>query len=143
MSTHQKKHIKNTGNKRLLEPLNKNEVYGIVQKSLGACRFECQLLNNQKINAGIIGKMKGHGKDKVLKENDLVLIEKDSIQTPPIYTIQRKFNEDEKKELKKMGENITLQVRTDQEGTAQTRIIFEGEKVAEPDEEKEIDIDDI
>ena len=144
MATHQKKHIKQSGNVnslRIKESIV--EFYAIVKNPLGNCTFKCILLNNEEIIAKLCGKLsKQRTRATTVKENDLVLIEKDSL-TKSNYILVR-YSDADKNELKKMGENITSQVRTNLQNTG-TQIHLESENVALEvrEENDDINIDDI
>ena len=149
MATHQKKHIKSSGNTLALRKKETNfEFYAVVKQPLGNCSFKCILLNNEEFIAKICGKMKQKTRSNTVKAEDFVLVEKDSLESSkPNYTIITKYSEAEKKELKKMGENVTSQIKiNNNERNAGTTVHMESEQVIVQEiarEEQDIDIDDI
>jgi translation initiation factor IF-1 len=149
MATHQKKHIKSSGNTLSLRKKETNfEFYAVVKQPLGNCSFKCILLNNEEFTAKLCGKMKQKTRSNTVKAEDFVLVEKDSLESSkPNYTIVTKYSDAEKKELKKMGENVSTQIRINNtERNAGTAIHMESEQVMVQEverEEADIDIDDI
>jgi len=152
MATHQKKHIQASGNKNILRKKEDiTEFYAIVKQPLGNSSFKCSLLNNEEFIAKPCGKMRrttSNNRSNFLNANDFILVEKDSLKsTNPTYTIITKYSESDKKELQKMGEDITSQPRnTNPEKNVGTEIRLESQGAVlkeEADDKDDIDIDDI
>jgi translation initiation factor IF-1 len=148
MATHQKKHVKNKGDKELLkieDPIG--QVYGTVIAALGSSAFTCTLLNGEEIRSTLCGKMKRNKSNaNMVRKGDFVLLDKEPhALSIPTYVIKAKYTESEKKELAKQGQNVTSQVRANTNGpVGGTQVLFEGEQAVEAEEdEKELDIDDI
>lgn len=146
MATHQKKHIKSSEYETLLRKKEGlSEFYAIVKQPLGNCSFRCTLLNNEEFTAKVCGKMKQQKiKSNILKANDFILVEKDSLTSAkPNYTIILKYSESYKKELQKMGENITSQPRVNETRNAGTEIHLESEHINVEETTDDVNIDDI
>lgn len=149
MATHQKKHVKNKGDKELLkieDPIG--QVYATVKAALGNCTFTCTLLNGEEIRSTLCGKMmRNKSNANMVRAGDFVLLDKEiHALSKPTYEIKAKYTESEKKELAKQGQNVTSQVRANPNGpVGGVQVIFEGEQAveAENEEDKDIDIDDI
>ena len=149
MATHQKKHVKNKGDKELLkieDPIG--QVYATVKSALGNCTFSCTLLNGEEIRSSLCGKMmRNKSNANMVRAGDFVLLDKAiSALSPPSYQIKAKYTESEKKELKKQGQIVDSQVRAKNEGAVGgTNLIFEGDQQAEVNnnEEEDFNIDDL
>jgi translation initiation factor IF-1 len=149
MATHQKKHVKNKGEKELLkveDPIG--QVYAVVKSALGNCTFTCTLLNGEEIRSSLCGRMmRNKSQSNMVRAGDFVLLDKEiHALSPPSYEIKAKYTESERKELAKQGQIVTSQVRANTNGpVGGTQVLFEGEQAAEGENEddKEINIDDI
>jgi translation initiation factor IF-1 len=149
MATHQKKHVKNKGDKELLkieDPIG--QVYATVKSALGNCKFTCTLLNGEDVLSGLCGRMmRNKSQSNMVRAGDFVLLDKEiHALSKPTYEIKAKYTESEKKELAKQGQSVTSKVptRTD-DLVGGTNLIFEGEQVQETnnDDKNDINIDDI
>ncbi len=125
MATHQKKHMQSRGTKELIFREEKEgEEYGEVLKATGDCRFECTLLNGEKVTAKLAGALiKGPKKQRVV-EKDFVLLQLSGATTEKnTYYIIHKYSPDDKKKLAKNGE-LTM-VSNNTEGG--TNVVMAGE----------------
>jgi len=145
MATHQKKHVKNKGDKELLkieDPIG--QVYATVKAALGNCTFTCILLNGEEVRSTLCGKMmRNKSQSNMVRAGDFVLLDKEiRALSKPGYEIKAKYTEAEKKELAKQGQIVKSLVREVTEGT---NVVFEGEQAPEQvnNEEKEFNIDDL
>lgn len=94
----------------LLRDLDEGHEYAEVLKPLGNCQFEIKLLNGSESIAKLKGSMcqGGRGFDRVATGN-IVLVQHDSCTTTKEkYYIFHKYTENEKKQLKRLGELSTV-----------------------------------
>jgi len=136
MATHQKKHVQIKGTKELvLRDEKAGEVYGDVLTPVGDCRFECQLLNGEKVIASLRGSLVKGPKKQFIKKEDFVLLQ---ITEDKTYYIIHKYSPDDKKKLARQGELNTIS-NTNEGGTKITMASDLGGAKAIDDD----DIDDI
>ncbi len=124
MATHQKKHNKRVGHTKELQLKQQDEVYGEIINEKGDLRFEVKLIIN---NALTIAKARraiafGPNKTRICKGDTVLLQLDDSTTSKDRYYIIHKYTSDETKQLKKMGELVTI---VKQEETINTNIAFE------------------
>jgi hypothetical protein len=124
MATHQKKHTKRVGHTKELQLKQEGEEYGEVINEKGDLRFEIKLIIN---NALTIAKARraiafGPNKTRISKGDTVLLQLDDSTTCKDRYYIIHKYTADETKQLKKMGELVTI---VKQEETVNTNIAFE------------------
>ena len=108
MATHQKKHIKNTGENKKLVMKNDDEEYAEVLNAKGDARFEVKIISNgytviAKIRGALI---KGPSKQRIEK-GSIVLLQSDKATYDEKYYIIHKYTKDNIKSLKKSGELAT------------------------------------
>jgi translation initiation factor IF-1 len=145
MATHQKKHVKNKGDKELLkieDPIG--QVYATVKAALGNCTFTCTLLNGEEIRSTLCGKMmRNKSNANMVRAGDFVLLDKEiHALSKPTYEIKAKYTESEKKELKKQGQIVDSHVRVNPDApVGSTQVLFEGEQAAEEGNKSDDDID--
>ena len=118
MATHQKKHMQTRGTKELVfRDQKEGEEYAEVLKASGDCRFECTLLNGEKVTAKLTGVLiKGPKKQRVVA-GDFVLLQLSGATTEKnTYYIIHKYSPDDKKKLAKNGE-LTMVSNNTEGGT--------------------------
>ena len=107
MATHQKKHIKHTGNTKELLTKEDSEEYGEIISSKGDFRYEIKISST---NAVVIGKLRGSlikGPSRTrIEKGDIVLCQVDKTNYNFKYYISHKYSKDHIKGLKKMGELV-------------------------------------
>ena len=140
MSTHQKKHTKNTGSRELIYRSEKDgEYYAYVTKSNGDARFE---VTNHSTNVQAIAKARGclisGPKKKRIEKGQLVLIQEDSASSRDKYYIVHVYSPDDIKRLRKAGELAQIK-EADDDGAV--TVVFEGDCVAKAAEVVDIDDD--
>ena len=124
MATHQKKHIKRGGHTKELQLKQDGEEYGEIVNEKGDLRFEVKLIIN---NSTTIAKARraiafGPNKTRITKGDTVLLQLDDSTSSKDRYYIIHKYSADETKQLKKMGELVTI---VKQEETINTNVAFE------------------
>ena len=110
MATHQKKHIKKTGHSKELQLKQEGEEYGEIMNEKGDLRFEVKLYIN---NALTVAKARraiafGPNKTRITKGDTVLLQLDDSTSSKDRYYIIHKYSSEETKQLKKMGELVTI-----------------------------------
>ncbi len=141
MSTHQKKHIKNTGSQELIYRSEKDgEHYAYVGNPKGSARFEVTIhsTNVQAIAKARGTLTKGPHKKRIEKGN-LVLVQEDGSSTAEDkFYIIHVYSADDIKRLRKAGELAQIK-----EADAEDRVTvaFEGDVIVKKNEEIEIDDD--
>jgi len=146
MSTHQKKHIKNTGNKsKELLVKQPGEEYAEVLKPVGSdARFSCKLFEgNKEVTAKLAGRLiRGPNKQRIAI-GDLVLLQLDASTSDKKYYVIHKYSADDKKQLAKNGE---FKYITSTETVGETVVAMEDEVTNTTTVNQEVDedfIDDI
>ena len=141
MATHQKKHIQIKGTKELVIRDEKTgEEYAEVLNPLGDCRFECQLLNGEKVIASLRGSLVKGPKKQFIKKEDFVLLQ---ITEDKTYYIIHKYSPDDKKKLARQGELNTVS-NTSEGGTKITMASdIGGAKIIHDDDIDDVFIDNI
>ena len=141
MSTHQKKHIKNTGSHELIYRSEKaGEHYAYVTNPKGDARFE---VTNHSTNVQVLAKARGclisGPKKKRIEKGNLVLIQDDGTSNgDDKYYIIHVYSPDDIKRLRKAGELAQIK---EEEDTDQVTVAFEGDCVVKKNEHVEIDDD--
>jgi hypothetical protein len=141
MSTHKKKHIKNTGSNELIIRSEKNgEHYANVKNPQGNVRFEIIIhsTNIQTIAKARGSLIKGPNKKRIEK-GQLVLVQEDGFSTSDEkYYITHVYSQDDVKRLRKAGELAQIKNADDEDKVI---VAFEGDIIIKKDEEIEIDDD--
>lgn len=141
MSTHQKKHTKNTGgSKELVYRSSEDEHYAVVGAPQGSARFKVTLHStNEEVTAKARGTLiKGPNKKRIEKDM-YVLVQSDSSNTADDkYYIIHVYSPDDVKRLRKAGELAQVKQIDEEEKVA---VAFEGDVVSRVREEVEIDDD--
>lgn len=138
MATHQKAHIKTRGTKELITK-DSNEEYAEVIRPVGDARFECQLLNGNKVMGKLTGRLiKGPNKQRITP-GDLILLQLDTSSSDSSkYYILHKYSPDDRKKLAKKGELVQIQQSED----VGTNIIMEGDVTSKTVVEEEENMED-
>jgi hypothetical protein len=124
MATHQKKHTKRTGHTKELQLKLDGEEYGEIMNEKGDLRFEVKLIINNSLT---IAKARraiafGPNKSRITKGDTVLLQIDDSTTSKDRYYIIHKYSSDETKQLKKMGQLVTI---VKQEETVTNTVAFE------------------
>ena len=124
MATHQKKHTKRTGHTKELQLKQENEEYGEVINEKGDLRFEVKLIINNSLTIAKARRAIAFGPNKTrISKGDTVLLQlDDSTTSKDRYYIIHKYKQDETRQLKKMGELVTI---VKQEETINNNVAFE------------------
>ena len=147
MSTHAKKHEKNTGSTKELQVRNEKlgESYASVIGFFGDARFKCMnLTSGQEVPAAAPGRLCHGPNKKRIKQGDIVLLQQDESCTGaiPKYWIIHVYSADHVKQLRKAGELAQIKNQDDDDETV--AVVF-GEDVPAQKQMpslEEIDIDD-
>jgi initiation factor 1A len=124
MATHQKKHTKRTGHTKELQLKQEGEEYGEIMNEKGDLRFEVKLIINNSLTIAKARRAIAFGPNKTrITKGDTVLLQlDDSTSSKDRYYIIHKYTQDETKQLKKMGELVTI---VKQEETINNNVAFE------------------
>jgi translation initiation factor IF-1 len=116
MATHQKKHVQSKGTTKelVLRDEKAGESYGEVLNPVGDCRFECILLNGEKVIATLRGALVRGPKKQFIKKEDFVLLQ--ITEDKKTYYIIHKYSPEDKKKLARQGELNTIS-NTNEGGT--------------------------
>ena len=143
MSTHMKKHNKNTGSNSTsqlpIADTSEGQEYGEITRSLGNCRFEVRINSTgNNVNAPICGSFHRKGRKVFVKPQDTVLLVKNISNG---YIIAHKYNDKDVKTLIKSGE-IKQITKSDDNNTSNNKILIAFENEAINQQTHDIDIDD-
>ena len=113
MSTHTKKHTKNTGSKTTSElhfaDKTTGEEYAEITAPKGSCRFEARITSTgETVNVPLRGRITSGRHKQLVKKEDIVLLVKDVGEG---YIVEYKYSPEEVKALRKSGE-LTQVVET-------------------------------
>lgn len=125
MATHQKKHIQNKGVRELIfrDP-KKGQEYAVITRLFGDFRYECQLLNGEKVKARAPGRLTKGPKKTVFLKDTYILIEKDfSTTEKDKWEIVHKYSNEDWNSLARQGEHKIIKNNENNE----VAIIMEGE----------------
>lgn len=105
MSTHTKKHNKNTGSRATSElPLANEEAgdeYAEITAPKGSCRFEARIIaTGETVNVPLRGRITSGRHKQLVKKDDIVLLVKDVGEG---YIVEHRYSPDEVKALRKAG----------------------------------------
>ena len=113
MSTHTKKHNKNTGSRATSElhfaDKAAGEEYAEITAPKGSCRFDARITSNgESVNVPLRGRITSGRHKQLVKKEDVVLLVKD---IGGGYIVEYRYSPEEVKSLRKAGE-LTQVVET-------------------------------
>jgi hypothetical protein len=116
MSTHTKKHIKNTGSRASSElqfaDKAAGEEYAEITAPKGSCRFDARIVSTgETVNVPLRGRMTSGRHKQLVKKDDIVLLVKVIGEG---YVVEYKYSPEEVKALRKSGE-LSQVVETSQD----------------------------